>query len=284
MHNLCVKIDQILSSNQQISIRLRNIEDVYTRQRPISVHAGAQDSDDSRSDGANSPVNESLYDVSDDEVPVPASDSQRETQVPVHDQPRVSAFEELLNRSRVYRHAAGRHSETSLVDDGRSTLAFSITSSLTLGEVSNISVYAIPVYAVDLSNASCYTFGPAGWQTSEDVSVSPAVAQSKERRQDTESPLRRDRWWKRLGKSPQEQTPQQQISRPPPAAQTTELPIFGADLRIGVRLANTAISLLNDEGQSYIYGYIPLVVAKCSVFLKEKGKSGLVSFLFSYTA
>jgi hypothetical protein len=32
--------------------------------------------------------------------------------------------------------------------------------------------------------------------------------------------------------------------------------------------------LFNDEGQSYIYGYVPIVVAKCGVFLKEKGKTG----------
>ena len=34
-----------------------------------------------------------------------------------------------------------------------------------------------------------------------------------------------------------------------------------------------AISLFNDDGQGYIYGYVPIVVAKCGVFLKEKGKS-----------
>ena len=42
-------------------------------------------------------------------------------------------------------------------------------------------------------------------------------------------------------------------------------------LQTSIRYANVAISLLNDEGQSYIYGYVPIVVAKCGVFLKEKG-------------
>jgi hypothetical protein len=36
--------------------------------------------------------------------------------------------------------------------------------------------------------------------------------------------------------------------------------------------ANVAISLFNESGESYIYGYVPIVVAKCGVFLKEKGK------------
>jgi len=47
--------------------------------------------------------------------------------------------------------------------------------------------------------------------------------------------------------------------------------IFGVPLHQSIRYANVAISLFNDEGQSYIYGYVPIVVAKCGVFLKEKG-------------
>lgn len=35
--------------------------------------------------------------------------------------------------------------------------------------------------------------------------------------------------------------------------------------------ANVAISLTNEQGESFIYGYVPIVVAKCGVFLKEKG-------------
>jgi hypothetical protein len=49
--------------------------------------------------------------------------------------------------------------------------------------------------------------------------------------------------------------------------------IFGVPLQTSIRYANVAISLFNDEGQSYIYGYVPIVVAKCGVFLKDKGKS-----------
>jgi len=48
--------------------------------------------------------------------------------------------------------------------------------------------------------------------------------------------------------------------------------IFGVPLQDSIRYANVAISLFNDEGQSYIYGYVPIVVAKCGVFLKEKGE------------
>lgn len=40
-----------------------------------------------------------------------------------------------------------------------------------------------------------------------------------------------------------------------------------------IRYANVAISLTNESGESFIYGYVPIVVAKCGVFLKEKGES-----------
>jgi hypothetical protein len=50
--------------------------------------------------------------------------------------------------------------------------------------------------------------------------------------------------------------------------------IFGVPLITSIPYANVAISLFNENGESYIYGYVPIVVAKCGVFLKEKGQSG----------
>ena len=47
--------------------------------------------------------------------------------------------------------------------------------------------------------------------------------------------------------------------------------IFGVPLRQSITYANVAISLVDAEGKSYIYGYVPIVVAKCGVYLKEKG-------------
>ncbi|KAF2678611.1 RhoGAP-domain-containing protein [Lentithecium fluviatile CBS 122367] len=46
--------------------------------------------------------------------------------------------------------------------------------------------------------------------------------------------------------------------------------IFGVPLITSIPYANVAISLFNESGESYIYGYVPIVVAKCGVFLKEK--------------
>jgi GTPase-activating protein SAC7 len=60
-------------------------------------------------------------------------------------------------------------------------------------------------------------------------------------------------------------------SAEPPA----EVPrqVFGVPLQQSIKYANVAISLLDDRGQSFIYGYVPIVVAKCGVYLKEKGRS-----------
>lgn len=49
--------------------------------------------------------------------------------------------------------------------------------------------------------------------------------------------------------------------------------IFGVPLIQSIPYANVAISLFNEHGESYIYGYVPIVVAKCGVFLKEKGQT-----------
>ncbi|KAI9845021.1 MAG: hypothetical protein M1837_005165 [Sclerophora amabilis] len=46
--------------------------------------------------------------------------------------------------------------------------------------------------------------------------------------------------------------------------------IFGVPLGVSIKYANVAISLTDAEGRSFIYGYVPIVVAKCGVFLKEQ--------------
>ena len=47
--------------------------------------------------------------------------------------------------------------------------------------------------------------------------------------------------------------------------------IFGVPLRQSVRYANVAIGLSDGIQESYIYGYLPIVVAKCAFYIKEKG-------------
>ncbi|KAI0408702.1 hypothetical protein F4802DRAFT_361147 [Xylaria palmicola] len=71
-------------------------------------------------------------------------------------------------------------------------------------------------------------------------------------------------WWRKF---------QVQPTRHHETRDTRPQGIFGVPLRQSITYANVAISLIDENGQSYIYGYVPIVVAKCGVFLKEKATS-----------
>ncbi|KAL8852195.1 MAG: hypothetical protein Q9221_002905 [Calogaya cf. arnoldii] len=70
-------------------------------------------------------------------------------------------------------------------------------------------------------------------------------------------------WWKNFKKNTKKEEEKVENMEPPSG-------IFGVALQDSIRYANVAISLTNEHGESYIYGYVPIVVAKCGVFLKEK--------------
>ncbi|OJD10739.1 hypothetical protein AJ78_08333 [Emergomyces pasteurianus Ep9510] len=77
----------------------------------------------------------------------------------------------------------------------------------------------------------------------------------------TSPPSKRDltSWWKQFVRNTKKDEE--------PAQQTG---IFGVPLNVSIKYANVAISLAGEDGSSFIYGYVPIVVAKCGVFLKEK--------------
>ncbi|KAI4694279.1 hypothetical protein J4E81_006495 [Alternaria sp. BMP 2799] len=68
-------------------------------------------------------------------------------------------------------------------------------------------------------------------------------------------------WWRQFSKRPAKKEDEKEPALPG---------IFGVPLIQSIPYANVAISLFNEHGESYIYGYVPIVVAKCGVFLKEK--------------
>jgi len=74
-------------------------------------------------------------------------------------------------------------------------------------------------------------------------------------------PLKRDLigWWKQFKRNGRKEDEKGQ-----------QRGIFGVPLNVSIKYANVAISLTNANGESFIYGYVPIVVAKCGVFLKEK--------------
>ena len=49
--------------------------------------------------------------------------------------------------------------------------------------------------------------------------------------------------------------------------------MFGAPLHESLRYASVQISTANASGELYVWGDIPVVVAKCGLYLKENGAS-----------
>lgn len=78
------------------------------------------------------------------------------------------------------------------------------------------------------------------------------------------------------GPTPLPVPPGRSHTEPIPAGARSE-GIFGVPLRQSITYANVAISLVDENGSSYIYGYVPIVVAKCGVFLKEKGECSVIN-------
>ncbi|KAI9669971.1 MAG: hypothetical protein M1831_007007 [Alyxoria varia] len=79
-------------------------------------------------------------------------------------------------------------------------------------------------------------------------------------------PSKRDlaSWWRNFKKNTRKE--EEKVAPPPLKSQG----IFGVPLQTSIIYANVAISLFDAEGRSFIYGYVPIVVAKCGVFLKDK--------------
>ena len=167
--------------------------------------------------------------------------------------PRGRTFEDLLHRSRVYRHAAKRLSRFS-TDETR-TLALSFSSTLTLGEVSNVAFCALPVYANDISNSTCYTFGmytlPDIKEEDEEKGIWWQVAKLKA----SPTPRKFNRRATQLG-----------ILTPPDSLRSNS----SASNR-SIRMVHVVICIANSNGISHVYGQFPLAVQECQQFLNEKG-------------
>ncbi|KAK4955705.1 GTPase activating protein (GAP) for Rho1p [Elasticomyces elasticus] len=259
MDRLCDTVNELLRTNQDLSLRLRNMEELRTpRESAVANDAQHDSAPDEPQDEAYShsgamdeESNIDLDDKPDAEVvpeqPESAHDHESSTGEGIHQDMKYSHFEEMLHRSRVYRHVSDSDYSPSLISDARSTLAFSICSSLTLGEVSNISVYAIAVYAIELSNAICYESSVVGQHIHGSTRDSTTPAEEKK--------VPAKRGWRSFYKK----TTKADIV---PAAENR---IFGVALETSIRYANVAISLYDDQGQQYIYGYIPIDVTAADV-------------------
>lgn len=61
-------------------------------------------------------------------------------------------------------------------------------------------------------------------------------------------------------------------------------PIFGVDLHKSIKYAHVSISFCDSSGEQFVYGYIPIVVAKCGVYLKKNATTVAGIFRLSGSA
>ena len=69
-------------------------------------------------------------------------------------------------------------------------------------------------------------------------------------------------WWNTLGLG---RSQQRDTSRP------RDQSIFGARLQDTLKYSSVAISLADKNGVPYVWGYVPVIVAKIGLFLKHNG-------------
>ncbi|KAI8314597.1 hypothetical protein K4K59_002678 [Colletotrichum sp. SAR11_240] len=132
---LCALIQQVVESNKDLCDRIRALE----REGSVipETEAGKDDA--------------STITRGRDSIALSLADSDRAVL--------KFTFDQDLGASRVYnRTLNNRQSMESLASSALYATALSVFSSLSLSQVSDISFYALPVYAVDLSNSTCYVF------------------------------------------------------------------------------------------------------------------------------
>jgi hypothetical protein len=132
---------------------------------------------------------------------------------------------------------------------------------LTLGEVSKISVYALPLFAYELSNAQCYEFAPLllARRTTRPLE---AGLPSK-RRKLTDSSKKKALpgflgYWRTRGNEP---------------LQDIRPLVFRVSLETSISNAHLKEYTTGANGTSKIAVQLPLIVAKCGIVIKNKGHS-----------
>ena len=176
MTRLCDLVEQVLATNQDMSRRLRSMDDKPSKRS----HSPGLD----RVDDAST--------TSDETVTLPLPGLPRDGLSDVHRSQFGFSFEEDLFASRVYRGPLCNDSNLSLVTSAARTTASSILSALSLTDVSNISILAVPVCAEEISNQDRYIFGDLCWEPSN----MPEGLSQQTRLQSQENALMAKRWEK----------------------------------------------------------------------------------------
>lgn len=160
MLRLCGLVEAAVQSNRDISERLRHLEAATLS----SAHCGASSWVREDEDADDDIVGHNLDNEKDgdDDVLTIRGASIRELNGRLdltHPTSNHRSFERTLLASRVYLRNKYSHSQSSLISTDRRTAATSLFFPESLADISNISVFSLPICAVEISNSAWYTFG-----------------------------------------------------------------------------------------------------------------------------
>ncbi len=249
MTRLCDLVEQVLASNQDMSRRLRNMD-----AKPVQIpHSPGPDPEDDASTTSSRTITPPPPGLPPDKLPEDVDRSQF-----------GFAFEEDLLASRVYRKPLFSDSKLSLVTSAARTTASSVLSALSLTDVSNISILAVPIYGDEISNQGRYEFGDFDWEPSN----MPEALLQRTAVQSQKNTLKANRWegfanavWRRrLDKASNMGASQEPIQT-----------VLGVSLSEVNGFADTSFALHNEKGESFVCGNIPIYIAEIGEFLKWNG-------------
>jgi hypothetical protein len=166
-------------------------------------------------------------------------------------------FEEELNGTWVYQRAARKmDGSSSIISSAGRTASWSMLTGLSLSDISNIAVLALPIYAEEISNRELYQFGEI------DIDALTTVVEQTSNVMGST----------RLGKLASTRLRRSSSVKAAIEADLGPNPIFGVPLLSSMEVACVPISVVQRDGKIFISGYVPTVVARCCAYIKEEGK------------
>lgn len=166
-------------------------------------------------------------------------------------------FEEELNGTWVYRRAARKiDGSSSIISSAGRTASWSMLTGLSLSDISNIAVLALPIYAEEISNRELYQFGEI------DIDALTTVVEQTSNVMGST----------RLGKLASTRLRRSSSVKAAIEADLGPNPIFGVPLLSSMEVACVPISVVQRDGKIFISGYVPTVVARCCAYIKEEGR------------
>ena len=265
MTRLCGLVEQVLADNQGMSRRLRNMDD-----KPVHIpHSPGPSAEDDTSTTSSRTVTPPPPDLPRDDLPENVPRTQFD-----------SAFEEELHASCVYRKPLFRDSRLSTATSAARTTASSVLSALSLTDVSNISILAVPIYADEISNQDRYGFGDFHWETSNipgtlshrTVVKSQKNASKTNRWEGFVNAVSRRRLHKatNLGASQELGRRLSKNSSPEPLQEPIKT-VLGASLSEVIGIAKVDIKYYNDMHKSPGCYYLPRYICEIGEFLRVNG-------------